>query len=109
MPDAICKTCGRTTYWRAQRGAKLANFKCKCGGDLRRRPIERKKVECTTGRCALCGRRRQAPGGGLLLPRSTRFELFRHGDKQAFKIEILPAGTMVCWSHSTDYPVFVAE
>lgn len=108
MPDAICKVCGETTYWRAQRGTRLADYKCKCGGELKRKDIERKKLDRITGHCALCGRRRSVPGGGVILSHSESFQLFHPGDGMPATIQILPAGAMICWSHSPDYPVFVS-
>jgi hypothetical protein len=35
MPTAICTTCGETIRWRNQRGVKIADFKCQCGGAYR--------------------------------------------------------------------------
>ena len=35
MPTAICATCNQITHWRNQRGARLANMRCTCGGCLK--------------------------------------------------------------------------
>src|SRR5215510_3119510 len=35
MPTAICATCNQVTHWRNQRGARLADMRCMCGGCLK--------------------------------------------------------------------------
>ncbi len=34
MSTAVCKECDLIIHWRAGRGSKLAEYKCKCGGPL---------------------------------------------------------------------------
>lgn len=34
MSTAICIACGSEVRWRASRGARLAEIRCKCGGEL---------------------------------------------------------------------------
>jgi hypothetical protein len=54
MPAAICRECGGTVGWRNQRGSRLADARCHCGGKLQRaRPYWRCKVGATENR-ALC-------------------------------------------------------
>lgn len=36
MPEAVCLTCGDCRHWRNQRGVRLADLRCKCGGQLRK-------------------------------------------------------------------------
>lgn len=40
MPVAICKSCGKRKHWRNQRGTRLKDIRCECGGELRRRTTE---------------------------------------------------------------------
>ena len=35
MSRAVCATCGRMTHWSASRGARLADLRCPCGGELK--------------------------------------------------------------------------
>jgi hypothetical protein len=35
MPTAICTTCNELHHWRNQRGMRLAEMRCKCGGELK--------------------------------------------------------------------------
>jgi len=35
MPTAICASCNQITHWRNQRGARLADMGCHCGGRLK--------------------------------------------------------------------------
>lgn len=34
---AICIECGKEKHWRACRGIRLKDFRCECGGRLRKR------------------------------------------------------------------------
>jgi len=35
MANAICVKCGKERHWKASRGARLADHRCRCGGKLR--------------------------------------------------------------------------
>lgn len=43
MPQAVCEKCGKTLDWRNQRGVRLADFTCPCGGKFRRPPHAAKR------------------------------------------------------------------
>jgi hypothetical protein len=67
MPAAICTTCNQVSHWRNQRGVRLADLKCRCGGELKSATWkdgayqirESAKGKGNTGRkkaaCAICG------------------------------------------------------
>jgi hypothetical protein len=67
MATAICGQCGDVLHWRAQRGVRLADFACKCGGAYKAatyqdgRWVMRKPASggANAGRaktpCAICG------------------------------------------------------
>ena len=40
MPIAICRTCGKEVTWRNQRGTRLRDLRCYCGGTIRQRTPE---------------------------------------------------------------------
>lgn len=117
MPMAICE-CGKTRHWRNQRGARLADLRCECGKPMRRAvwssdgyvaapnegATKGRKMEC----CALCGRRRSVPGGGVRLAQDTEFQVHYRGSPHGQNVaRMVPAGVVVCWVHSPDYPVLV--
>lgn len=117
MPTAICE-CGKTYPWRHQRGARLADLRCECGKPLRRAvwrasgwapaPTQGRtagrKMEC----CVLCGRRRSVPGGGVRLTQEVVFQVhYRGHPHDQNEARAVPAGAVVCWSHSPGYPVFI--
>lgn len=60
MAYANCASCGKEIYWRAQRGVRLVDIRCSCGGELRGKTSG--QTSKTKGRsynvCAVCGRRR---------------------------------------------------
>lgn len=67
MPMAICTTCDTPLYWRNQRGARLADMRCYCGGQVvaatwadghyvrRAKPAGATKGQRKTI-CSVCGR-----------------------------------------------------
>ena len=63
MAWAICKACGRREHWRAQRGERLADRRCQCGGELGAktagRPSKGKGLSYTV--CAICEKRTLKP------------------------------------------------
>jgi hypothetical protein len=40
--DARCKNCSKHLHWRAQRGVRLSDHKCKCGGKFEKVWYQRK-------------------------------------------------------------------
>ena len=66
MPTAICATCNQVTHWRNQRGARLADMRCTCGGCLKAavwteqgyqiRETRGAKKGPTRSECLCCGR-----------------------------------------------------
>jgi hypothetical protein len=104
MPTAICKACGHTRSWRNQRGVRLADMACGCGGALcaatwdaaQRKYVPRSATGKTKGRrrvaCAICGCMRMDAGRNVMAPPFP----FR---EPRGKPEVLPAGSIVCWHH----------
>jgi hypothetical protein len=37
MPYAVCCNCGKRVPWRNQRGVRLKDLRCQCGGPLRKK------------------------------------------------------------------------
>jgi hypothetical protein len=119
MPVAICPVCDVKVDWRNARGSRLSDLRCpKCGGPVKRatRTNEGWVVGTTTpgtaGRkfvaCALCGRNRMAPGGGIRLREATTYQVWWAPDSAAELTPAsvsIPAGTVVCWHHEPGYPV----
>lgn len=61
MAWAVCRVCGTERSWRAQRGARLADVRCACGGvltALRTSTPRRTNAGQSYGRCAHCDKRR---------------------------------------------------
>jgi hypothetical protein len=92
MAWAICKACGRRKHWRAQRGQRLADRRCQCGGKLTAktagRPSEAKGLSYTV--CAICERRTLKP---VILTVPVRVW------GRAGMDRLLPAGSRVCRWH----------
>lgn len=90
MASATCKACAKEVYWRAQRGVRLADLRCQCGGELQGKTAG--QASKTKGRtykmCAACGKRRLY----LVALPSERRAIFLHG-------RMLPAGALVCPMH----------
>lgn len=118
MPTAICGACGKARPWRAQRGERLADLRCERGEPMGRTvwteagwvpaptasKAKGRKMEC----CALCGRRSSVPGGGVRLTQDTVFQIHYRGEPYGqTDARNVPAGAVVCWSHSSDYPVLL--
>ena len=38
MPNAVCQSCGKVVHWRNQRGVRLADYRCRCGGTYKSLP-----------------------------------------------------------------------
>lgn len=117
MPTAICE-CGKTYQWRNQRGSRLADHRCECGKRLRRAvwtpdgwapaPAKVQREMPQLEACAVCGRRRSVPGGGVRLASETVFHVQYEGEAyRTPEARVVPAGAVVCWSHSPGYTVLV--
>jgi len=113
MPTAICAKCGRTRSWRNTRGSRLSDLICcdepmkaatwtgtDAGYIVRPAPQTAGKFE----RCALCNRKRVPDKGGVRIKEPTTFTVVRNGEHSQQTVE---PGQMVCWFHSTTYPVFL--
>lgn len=94
---AICKTCGRTVYWRATRGSRLKDHRCECGGELRayRDYSGARKPRGKPITCAVCGRK--------------RFRHFKRYDREIVVREegrfvTVPAMAPICWHHGVVVP-----
>ena len=59
MSNATCIECGAQVAWRSQRGSRLSDLRCRCGGKLRARRDE--DIALAKGykmkQCEVCGRR----------------------------------------------------
>lgn len=95
MPTAICEDCQKEHHWRAQRGARLADLRCECGGRLRRAAGQ--SGTTTKGQrytlCGVCGRK-TIHGRTAAVP-------FRSAEHDQ---GVFPAGTLVCGGHSRLLP-----
>lgn len=112
MPFATCTVCGRETFWRASRGARLSLLRCSfvaegatesCGGRLRGgrvayvSPLRGEKQ----ARCAVC-RKTGYLGRGLVtfgveVPFYAAVPNERRGGTK-LALQLLPAGSPICWS-----------
>lgn len=92
MSYANCSSCGKEVYWRAQRGVRLADLRCGCGGALLGKTAgQASKTKGKTYRtCAMCGRRRLHL---VAIPDERR---------AVFQKQVLPAGSLVCPWHSLE-------
>jgi hypothetical protein len=102
MARATCTTCGNVTYWRAQRGVRLADHKCSsCGGELQGMTAGRKSA--AKGRrlvkCAACGKR---TAFAIVLPITLRIGFTASGQ------QVISAGQSVCKWHETQVPEPIA-
>lgn len=100
MSSAICSECGRIRSWRARRGARLADLRCECGGELRLAtfkqgqgtPVAARRA-VSAGRhyqnCEVCQRKTLRLQTALV-----DFRLRFDSSNRVF-----PAGTKVCGSH----------
>lgn len=106
---ARCETCGALLHWRAQRGTRLADFRCTCGGRFKAvaqdgSPITR-HPRPRAGRvaCVLDGRRRMMPGPTVYRsPFEFAVPLFWDG-----LVQLVRRGDPVCWYHDLE-PVIYA-
>lgn len=123
MPTALCE-CGKAVHWRNRRGMKLADVRCECGrtglkaakmapegGYVVRESSAPRGTMC---KCALCGRRRRVPGGGVALKEPTIFRVyFSNTGSRLLATDYseeerpLQAGDVVCWHHSPAHPIFL--
>lgn len=95
MPTVICEDCQKEHHWRAQRGARLADQRCECGGRLRR-AAGRSDTTTKGQRYALCG-----VCGRKTLHARTAVVPFRSPE---YDQGVFPAGTLVCGGHSRLLP-----
>jgi hypothetical protein len=109
MPTAICTTCNKSHHWRNQRGARLADMRCVCGGKLARaqwdgdKYVVPAKLSTKRGKavtCYLCGRQRFGRNAFQITePRVIEINYWAiPGPGYAMKVE-LPAGESFCWWH----------
>lgn len=110
MRKARCKGCGRLIDWSAERGTRLANISCPCGGQLERvirredayvaaRQLQR-RPRAPRVRCAVCGKWRAADGHFYRRLEVASRLAGRTG--LAYPgVDLLPAGAIVCWAHVT--------
>lgn len=45
MPYAVCLSCGKRVPWRNQRGVRLKDLHCQCGGSLRKKTVDEIKKD----------------------------------------------------------------
>lgn len=117
MPTATCQVCGREISYRNTRGTRLADYRCRCGGELRGHPGSRKGAGKRFARCAVCGTRRhpgtwQAPR----MPCPWRVlqdwpESVLLAGEQREGAESWPGqpGAVVCWTHRVSVPPLAAR
>lgn len=100
MPTAKCKNCGKEIHWRNQRGNRLSDYTCECGGKFGRETVPNRgpsKTKGTTyGKCAVCGRKKMIGHGGIIIDETTRYET-RDYEKHEDVIITVDAGGVVCW------------
>lgn len=121
MPTAICSKCLNTRYWRNTRGSSISGQTCECGGQIvaavfdeaTQKYSPRGNQSKNTGRkfehCALCGKRRTIPGGGRRVEKDSLWHVVVGNYSEGWKdyYASVKAGSIVCWSHEQNYPVFL--
>jgi hypothetical protein len=107
MPATLCTVCEQPGWFRATKGARLADCRCTCGGVLR---LARRSTPRPAGRvlrtCAVCGANKFT-GIVELLKAMTFRKSWRHGKRRRVMItlledaqpNVLPAGSYICGVH----------
>jgi hypothetical protein len=90
MAHARCIECGKVVSWRAQRGSRLTDLRCSCGGELKGmtagQKSKNKGIKYVT--CWLCGKRK-----------AQRYTLITDSRYIDWRGRIIPEGVTICKWH----------
>lgn len=103
MATAICLQCGSPKHWRAQRGRRLADLRCACGGSLR--PASWKDGSWIAVAHDSTHKGQRYHTCGVCQRRTLHVRVATIAFRVLFADRTFPAGTAVCRRHEDALPL----